>query len=171
MAASLDSAVGLSGAAGPVPVCLCVHPSPSAHHAEPSRVTGLLRGGENSCCLSPLKDSPELPASHCIWGSSCREPPEAPSHASQLHLCLRPPFIHSFACPLGSDGSPTVCQPLFWAQKSEGCLCSFSLEVGSRHWPNNHTKAYFILGCGMCSERNMGLGLDVVGGGEGPRVV
>lgn len=171
MAASLGSAVSLSGAAGPVPVCLSVHPSPFAHHAEPSRVTGPLRGGENSCHLSPRKDSPDPPASHCIWGSSCREPPEAPSHASRFTCaCVLCSFTHSPAHQVVMDHL-LFASPCSGQRKGEGSLCSFSLEVGSRHWPNNHTKAYFILGCGMCSERNMGRGLDVVGGGEGPRVV
>lgn len=60
---------------------------------EPLRVTGLLKDGENSCCLSPPKDSPEPPASHCIWGSSCREPPEAPPHASGFTCAF---VLHSF---------------------------------------------------------------------------
>ena len=39
-------------------------------------------------------------------------------------------------------------------RRGEGSTAwSFSLEVGSSYWSDNHTEEYFILGYGMCSER------------------
>ena len=62
---SPGSAAGHSEAAGLVPICLSVHPSPSPHHAEPSRAEGQLRSGENSLCRSPQKGQ---------TGTSCFSP-------------------------------------------------------------------------------------------------
>lgn len=120
--ASPGSAAGHSEAAGLVPICLST-PALLPNMLNPRELKGSY-GVERIHSVAPRKkDRPEPPASpHFFWGSSCREPPEAPSHASWLHLCpclcapLRP-FIHLFTLPSSHDRAPTVCWPLFWAQK------------------------------------------------------